>query len=38
MKKKEKLAKKKGKDWIALKETRNKNEYFDQYIYLAVGE
>ena len=38
MKKKQKAAKKKGKNWVALKQTRNKNQYFDEYLYLAVSD
>jgi hypothetical protein len=37
LKKKEKFAKKKGKTWLALKEYKNKNEYFDETTYLAVS-
>ncbi len=38
LKKKEKFAKKKGKTWLALKEYKNKNEYFDETTYLAVSQ
>ena len=37
MKKKEKNLKKKGKSWIALKEYKNKNEYFDEVVYFAMS-
>ena len=37
LKKKEKFAKKKGKNWLALKEYKNKNEYFDETTYFAVS-
>ena len=37
MKKKEKVLKKKGKNWMALKEYKNKNEYYDEVVYLAVS-
>lgn len=37
MKKKEKFIKKKGKSWLGLKEYKNKNEYFEEFIYLAIS-
>ena len=38
LKKKEKLLKKKGKGWIAIKENKVKGEYFQELWYLGVSE
>lgn len=37
LKKREKVFKKKGKSWLAIREIKNKSEYFDEVIYLAVS-
>jgi hypothetical protein len=36
MKKKEKVSKKKGKGWIALRETRADLEYYEESVYLGI--
>lgn len=38
MKKKEKIVKKKGKNWLGIKEYQNKNEYFNEIAYFAMSE
>lgn len=37
LKKRDKIFKKKGKGWIALRESKNKGEYFEETIYFAVS-
>lgn len=36
MKKREKMLRKKGKSWLALKEFKNDFEYYEETLYLAV--
>jgi hypothetical protein len=38
MKQKIKFSRRKGKDWMALREIKNKNEYFDEFSYLAISK
>lgn len=37
MKTRIKYPKRKGKHWLGLREVKNKNEYFDELVYLAVS-
>jgi hypothetical protein len=37
MKQKIKFTKRKGKNWMGLREVKNKNEYFDELSYLGVS-
>jgi hypothetical protein len=37
LKKRDKVYKKKGKGWLALKETKSKGEYFEEVVYLAAS-
>jgi|LakMenE01Jun11ns_1017448.scaffolds.fasta_scaffold8743252_1 hypothetical protein len=38
MKTKIKFSRRKGKDWMGLREIKNKNEYFDELTYLAISK
>jgi hypothetical protein len=38
MKTKIKFSRRKGKDWMGLREVKNKNEYFDELSYLAISK
>ena len=38
MKNKIKYPRRKGKHWIALREVKNKNEYFDESVYMAMSK
>ena len=37
MKQKVKFSKRKGKNWMGLREVKGKNEYFDELTFLAVS-
>lgn len=37
MKQKIKFSRRKGKDWMGLREVKNKSEYFDELTYLAIS-
>lgn len=38
MKTKVKFSKRKGKDWMGLREVKSKNEYFDELTFLAISK